>query len=154
MLGYASTFLPHPAHSPDLHQVIEHRFAELKQHLVNRVYQLGFENVTTAALRLFVLEYCMTITPQLIQADIQNLVKCYQVVRAPIGSSVLINNRSVDGVAGGWPPDISGDTLTFHGVSCALAAPWQQQQSWFVCPGLCRTCAQSVQRSACVRGVV
>lgn len=104
MLGYASTFLPHPAHSPDLHQVIEHRFAELKQHLVNRVYQLGFENVTTAALRLFVLEYCMTITPQLIQADIQNLVKCYQVVRTPIGSSLLINNRSVDGVAGGWPP--------------------------------------------------
>ena len=103
-LGYASTFLPHPAHSPDLHLVIEHRFAELKQHLVKRVYQLGFENVTTAALRLFVMEYCMTITPQLIQADIQNLVKCYQVVRTPIGSSVLINNRSVDGVAGGWPP--------------------------------------------------
>jgi hypothetical protein len=104
MLGYASQFLPHPAHSPDLHQVIEHRFAEMKQYLVNRVYQLGFENVTSASLRQFVLEYCRTITPQVIQADIRNLVECYQVVRTPVGCSVLINGRPVDGVGGGWPP--------------------------------------------------
>jgi hypothetical protein len=104
MLGYASQFLPHPPHSPDLHQVIEHRFAEMKQHLVNRVYQLGFQNVTTAALRHFVLEYCHSITPQLIQADLRNLVNCYQVVRTPVGSSVLIDGKPVDGVGGGWPP--------------------------------------------------
>jgi hypothetical protein len=84
--------------------VIEHRFAELKQHLVNRVYQIGFGNVNSAALRMFVLEYCSTITPQLIRADIENLLQCYQVVRTPVGSSVLINGRSVDGVGGGWPP--------------------------------------------------
>lgn len=103
-LGHASTFLPHPAHSPDLHQVIEHRFAELKQYLVNRVYELGFENVTTTALRGFVMEYCASITSLLIRADIQNLINCYQVVRTPVGQSVLINHRPVDGVGGGWPP--------------------------------------------------
>ena len=102
-LGYASTFLPHPAHSPDLHQVIEHRFAEMKQHLVNRVYQLGWERVTPAVLRGFVLEYCQTITPQLIQADIRNLVQCYQVVGTPVGSSTVINGKAVAGVGGGWP---------------------------------------------------
>lgn len=103
-LGYASTFLPHPPHSPDLHQVIEHRFAELKQYLVNSVYQVGFGNVTSELLRAFVLEYCSTITPQLIQADILNLVKCYQVVACRVGASVLINGKSVAGVGGGWPP--------------------------------------------------
>ena len=103
-LGFNSTFLPHPAHSPDLHQVIEHRFAGLKQHLVNRVYQLGFRNVTMAALRFFVLEYCASITKETIRADIRNLINCLQVVRTPLGSSVVINGKAVDGVGGGWPP--------------------------------------------------
>ena len=103
-LGFNSTFLPHPAHSPDLHQVIEHRFAGLKQHLVNRVYQLGFRNVNMTALRWFVLEYCAAISKETIRADINNLINCLQVVRTPVGSSVLINGKAVDGVGGGWPP--------------------------------------------------
>lgn len=103
-LGYASTFLPHPAHSPDLNQVIEHRFAELKQYIVNNVYQVGFANVNPAMVWSFVQNYCRTITPQIIQADIQNLVNCYQVVRTARGSCVVINGKNVDGVGGGWPP--------------------------------------------------
>lgn len=62
------------------------------------------------------------------------------------------------GRVGGWPPRpskvSSQDTLTMRVMSCALAAPWQQQQPGFVCPGSCRTCPQSAQRSACVRGVM
>jgi hypothetical protein len=103
-LGYASTFLPHPAHSPDLNQVIEHRFAELKQYVVNCVYQMGFANVNPQLIWSFVQAYCRTINPQLIQADIQNLVDCYQVVRTPLGGSVIIRGKSVEGSGGGWPP--------------------------------------------------
>lgn len=103
-LGFANTFLEISAHSPDLNQVIEHRFDELKQHLVNCVYQLGFERVTPSILWGFVQQWCHSITPQSIQADIHNLVNCYQVVRTPVGRSVLINGRLVDGVGGGWPP--------------------------------------------------
>jgi hypothetical protein len=103
-LGFNTTFLPHPPHSPDLHQVIEHRFAGLKQHLVNMVYQYGFNNVNMAALRYFVLEYCAAITKETIRSDINNLINCLQVVWTPRGSSVVINGKAVDGVGGGWPP--------------------------------------------------
>ena len=48
----------------------------------------------------------------------------------------------------------SGESLTLHGLSCALAAAGQQQQPGVVCPGLCRTCTQSAQRSSCVRSVM
>ena len=105
MLGYASTFLPHPAHSPDLHQVIEHRFAELKQYLVNRVYQIGFERCTVQLLRQIVLEFCATqITPAKIQSELANLKLCYQVVAAPTYQWVLVGRQNYAGVAGGWPP--------------------------------------------------
>lgn len=103
-LGYAATFLPHPAHSPDIHQVIEHRFAGLKQYLINKIYQLGFHNLNMYWLRRFVLEYCTSISKETIRADIQNLINCLQVVRTPRGSSVVINGHSVEGVGGGWPP--------------------------------------------------
>lgn len=103
-LGYASTLLPHPAHSPDIHQVIEHRFAGLKQYLVNRIYQLGFHNLNMYWLRCFVLEFCSSISKETIRADIQNLINCLQVIRTPRGSSVVINGHSVEGVGGGWPP--------------------------------------------------
>src|SRR5512135_211688 len=52
------------------------------------------------------------------------------------------------------PQSASGDTLTLHLLSCAVAAPWQQQQSWVVCPWLCRTCMRSAQRSGRVGGLV
>lgn len=103
-LGYASTFLPHPAYSPDLHQVIEHRFAELKQYLVNRVYHQGFENVDVGVLRGFVADFFNTVTPVTIEADLINLVNCYRVVATPTYCSVLINGVNVQGVGGGWPP--------------------------------------------------
>ncbi len=52
------------------------------------------------------------------------------------------------------PQSTSGESLTLHGLSCALAAAGQQQQPGFVCPGLCRTCTQSAQRSSCVSSVM
>ena len=52
------------------------------------------------------------------------------------------------------PPSTTGDALTLHGLSCALVVPWQQQQPGFVCPGLCRTCTQSAQRSSGVSSVM
>ncbi len=103
-LGYPGAFVIHPAHSPDLHQVIEHRFAELKQYLVDRVYQIGFERCNVQLLRQIVLEYAATITPGKIKADIQNLIKCYQVVAADSDTEVHFGHESYKGVAGGWPP--------------------------------------------------
>lgn len=105
ILGYPETFLNHPAHSPDLHQVIEHRFAELKQYLVNRVYQIGFERCTVQLLRQIVLEFCATqITPAKIESELANLKLCYQVVAAPTYQWVLVGTQNYAGVAGGWPP--------------------------------------------------
>ena len=104
ILGYPETFLKHPAHSPDLHQVIEHRFAELKQYIVDRVYQVGFDRCNVKMLRQFVLEYCATITPAKIQADIQNLIKCYKVVAADSYTWVQFGHENYAGAAGGWPP--------------------------------------------------
>jgi len=103
-LGYPETFLRHPAHSPDLHQVIEHRFAELKQYLVDRVYQIGFERCNVQVLRQIVLDYAATITPAKIKADIQNLIKCYQVVAADSYTWVQFGHENYAGAAGGWPP--------------------------------------------------
>jgi hypothetical protein len=104
-LGWPDRFLNHPAHSPDLHQVIEHRFAELKQYIVERVYAVGFENCTSGVLRQFVLDFCATrITPELIQRELANLQLCYQVVAAPNYQWVLAGQQYYCGVAGGWPP--------------------------------------------------
>jgi hypothetical protein len=104
-LGYPDVFLSHPAHSPDMHQVIEHRFAELKQYLVNRVYQVGWEQCTVQRLREFVLEFCDTrITPEMIQSELNNLLLCYKVVAAEPNEWVLAGTKHYAGVAGGWPP--------------------------------------------------
>lgn len=102
--GQPAAWLEHPAYSPDMHLVIEHRFAELKQYVVNRVYQWGFEHCTVATIRQFVLEFCSTITPQLIQADLENLKMCYKIVAARTDQFVTVGHQSYRGVAGGWPP--------------------------------------------------
>lgn len=104
-MGYANTFINVPPHSPDLHQVIEHRFAELKQYLVNRVYQYGFNRCTVQVLRQFVLEFCRDkITPAKIKDDIENLLHCYEIVAAPTSQWVQVGQQHYAGVAGGWPP--------------------------------------------------
>jgi hypothetical protein len=104
-VGYPNVFLYHPAHSPDMHQVIEHRFAELKQYLVNRVYQIGWEHCDIQQLRQFVLEFCETsITPEKIQRELENLLLWYKVVSAKPDEWVLAGTQHYPGVAGGWPP--------------------------------------------------
>jgi hypothetical protein len=88
-----------------MHQVIEHRFAELKQYLVNKVYQVGWEHCSVQLLRQFVLEFCETrISPELIERELDNLVLCYQVVAAQPNVWVQAGTCQYPGVAGGWPP--------------------------------------------------
>jgi hypothetical protein len=104
-LGWPDRFLKHPAHSPDLHQVIEHRFAEMKQYIVERVYQTGFHKVNSRVLKQFVLEFCRDrISPEIIQKELVNLKLCYQVVATPNYQWVLAGKQYYCGVAGGWPP--------------------------------------------------
>lgn len=102
--GQPGAWLQHPPYSPDMHLLIEHRFAELKQFVVDRVYQVGFERCTVWTIRQFVLQFCSTITPQLIQEDLENLIMCYKIVAAPTTQFVTIGHESYRGVAGGWPP--------------------------------------------------
>jgi hypothetical protein len=105
MLGYPETFVELPAYSPDLHQVIEHRFAELKQYLVNRVYEIGFERCNMQVLRAIVLEFCRNEIPTAkIVKELENLKLCYKIVAAPINTWVQVGNQNYAGVAGGWPP--------------------------------------------------
>lgn len=99
-----AAWLKHPAYSPDMHLLIEHRFAELKQYVVNRVYQVGFERCTVVELRQFVLEFASTVTSRVIMDDMENLIKCYKIVAAPTNQFVTFGHQSYRGVAGGWPP--------------------------------------------------
>jgi hypothetical protein len=102
-LGWPATWISHPAHSPDLHQIIEHRFAELKQWLVNRIYQIGWDRCDVRVIRQLVLEFCWGITPEKIQADLENLKLCYKIVAAPAGQVITVGQRSYLGTGGGWP---------------------------------------------------
>lgn len=96
-----------PKHSPDLHQLIEHRFGPLKLGIVNQLYRLGWEAVTAGGmgiLRQMVVNYCRSITPAQLQSELPRLVECYKVVACNTTESARINGRMVQGVGGGRPP--------------------------------------------------
>lgn len=96
-----------PKYSPDLHQVIEHRFGPLKLHLVQQLYRFGWEALAAGGmglLRQLVVNFCRTITPAQIQSDLPRLINCYKIVAAKCTETVLINGRHVQGVEGGRPP--------------------------------------------------
>lgn len=95
-----------PKYSPDLHQLVEHPFAGIKQELVNKIYRLGWDVVNGGMqfLRDEVVALCQMITPEQIESGLKGLKECYQVVAAPLTGCVYINNTWVQGVEGGRPP--------------------------------------------------
>lgn len=98
-----------PPHSPDLHQLIEHVFARLKQQLVVAMYRLGWEKVTPQiaidmVLSLLNNTFDTVCTPSVLQRDLHNVINCYKIVAAPTNSQVWVNDHWVSGTDGGWPP--------------------------------------------------
>ena len=106
-MGLTNEMIVLPKYSPDLHQVIEHRFAPLKWVLTQQLYRLGFDAVAgygMGLLREMTVSYCKSIPPAQIQSDLARLVDCWKVVAANPTETVLINNRHVQGVGGAMPP--------------------------------------------------
>lgn len=98
-----------PPHSPDLHQIIEHCFARLKQELVVKLYHLGWDNVTPEVVAREVLELCeaehgTVASAAVIKADLAHLPRLYRVLSTPKGQYVFDGSRWVQGSGGDWPP--------------------------------------------------
>lgn len=98
-----------PPHSPDLHQIIEHCFARLKQELVAKLYKLGWDNVTPEVVAREVLALCedqhgTVASAAVIRADLAHLPRLYRVLSTPKGQYVFDGNRWVQGSGGDWPP--------------------------------------------------
>lgn len=96
-----------PAQSPDLHQIIEHCFARLKQQLVALLYKLGWDNVTPQVVADVVLQLCRGDTvasAAIIKAELHRLPKLYRVLSTPKGQQVFDGSRHVQGCGGDWPP--------------------------------------------------
>jgi hypothetical protein len=96
-----------PKRSPDLHQAIEHRFGPLKQYLAQQCYKLGWPAIEEGGakkLREIVVEYSHTITPEMVKADVARLKDLYKVGATPVGTTVEIKGKAVQGVGGGTPP--------------------------------------------------
>jgi hypothetical protein len=96
-----------PSYSPDLHQMVEHPFAGVKQGTVNELYRQSWKpaaNGDMQQLRDMVVARCEAITPQQIESGLKQLENCYKVVAAPRTGGVLINKHWVEGVEGGRPP--------------------------------------------------
>lgn len=96
-----------PAHSPDLHQIIEHCFARLKQQLVVLLYKLGWDNVTPQAVADAVLQLCRgdkVASADIIRAELPRLPKLYRVLSTPKGQTFFDGMHHVQGSGGDWPP--------------------------------------------------
>jgi hypothetical protein len=84
--------------------VIEHRFANMQQYIVERIYRDGWDHVTSQRLRQYVLDFCNTITPELIKGEVERLKDCYRVVVAAEGSPVQVGQRHYLGTHGKFAP--------------------------------------------------
>ena len=96
-----------PKYSPDLHQIVEHPFANVKQGTVVDIYKQGWHVAVEGDVKLLrdmVLSRCLAITPQQVESGLKQLKECYQVVAAPTTEDVTINGHSYQGVEGGRPP--------------------------------------------------
>lgn len=97
--------LPLPSYSPDLHQVIEHLFGQLKRQLVNDIYkEANWDAIDMAWLRQWVVGFCQQITPAQIKHAVAKLPDVYRVVAADAGTLVQVGDSLIEGVQGGWPP--------------------------------------------------
>jgi hypothetical protein len=96
--------LPLCSYSPDLHQVIEHLFGQLKRQLVNDIYAHGnWDAIDMAWLRQWVLNFCQQITPAQIKRAVKQMPDVYRVVAADCGTLVQVGQQCYEGVQGGWP---------------------------------------------------
>ena len=74
---------------------------------MNDIYRLGWHMAQEGGmqwLRDEVVALCQRITPQQVEAGLQRLQECYQVVAAPRTGGVTIHGRWVEGVEGARPP--------------------------------------------------
>lgn len=90
-----------PKYSPDLHQLPEHVNDHVKETLmkactINNWMILDFEQILA-----IVSGVMLTVTPDMIQQDIGNLIRCYQIVSTDEGKAVE-GLKNVTGSGGGY----------------------------------------------------
>lgn len=98
-LSYGA-YLMLPAKSPDLHHCIEHRFGQLKLHLVQQMYHVGWDNVTEAWVKQTVMDFCAGINGDSIRSDLDKMHKLYYAVSTPKGQSLIVDGKEIVGTGG------------------------------------------------------
>jgi hypothetical protein len=93
-----------PANSPDFHELIEHRFGEVKEGLVTVIYKFGFDKVNSRVVADAVKDLCCLITPAKVAADIPQQIFAYRVVAAPEDVTLSHGHKSYKGTFGGYGP--------------------------------------------------
>lgn len=94
-----------PPYSPDFHEMIEHRFGEVKEGLVVQLYKAGFDNVDAVMAAEAIRDLCIKgITAAKVAADISQQIFSYQVVSAPVTTTITKGNKSYQGTNGGYGP--------------------------------------------------
>jgi len=89
-----------PPRSPDLHQVIEHQFGQLKAGLVAAMYARGWNNINAFWVVEWVLRWCESISAASVQAQLQKLPKLYRAVSTPKGQHVMVDDERIEGTGG------------------------------------------------------
>jgi hypothetical protein len=94
-----------PPHSPDFHELVEHRFGEVKEGLVVLLYKAGFDKVDARMVADAIKGLCTTkITAAKVAADIPQQILAYQVVSAPVTTTITKGNKSYKGTNCGYGP--------------------------------------------------
>lgn len=93
-----------PANSPDFHEMIEHRFGDVKEELVKVIYKAGFENVTPRLVVDAVVGLCEEISAAKVAADIPKQILAYQVVAAPETATITSGGKTYKGTNGAYGP--------------------------------------------------
>lgn len=88
-----------PARSPDLHQIIEHPFSQLKTFLVSQMYSQRWE-VDNDWILDRVLSWCESISAAKIQGNLQLMPMLYNAVCTPKGQTINVGNHAVEGTGG------------------------------------------------------
>lgn len=93
-----------PANSPDFHEMIEHRFGEVKEEVVCVLYRAGFDNIDPHKVACAAKDLCWRITPAKVAADIPQQIFAYKVVAADESVTLSSGNKSYQGTNGGYGP--------------------------------------------------
>lgn len=92
-------YLKLPARSPDLHQIIEHPFSQLKTSFVGELYRHRWEFAQDQAVD-WVLSWCKNITGDKIRGNLQLMPKLYLAVSTPKGQTVYVDDHAIEGTGG------------------------------------------------------